>query len=176
MELKKCLKCNNKKPETDEYFYKKKGHFTSPCKVCQQEKQAEYYQSNKPKPKNTTTKQKTYRNRNKTRLTKQKKRNRSDLRLLALWHYGGQPPECACCGETHIQFLCVSDHTKKLNSHRLYQKLRKDGYPDGYEVLCQNCAHALVTYGECPHIPNQPQPSSSPNHQNQPQVPTQVPS
>jgi hypothetical protein len=33
----------------------------------------------------------------------------------------------------------------------LYKWLRKEGYPEGYRVLCHNCDGALGWYGYCPH-------------------------
>ena len=30
-------------------------------------------------------------------------------RMEALTHYGGNPPRCACCGESHVEFLSI-DH------------------------------------------------------------------
>ncbi len=157
MELKKCHQCKAQKPATDEYFYRKKGYLTSPCKACQQKKQKKTAKKRPPRvKKDAASIQAAYRTRNKKRLEKRKRNDRSDDRLLALWHYGGQPPNCACCGEDHIQFLCVGN-----NSHRLYKWLRQKKYPAGYEVRCHNCHHAITIYGECPHAPGQPTPLPS---------------
>jgi len=151
MELKTCRKCKQGKPATDEYFYRKKNHLTSPCKQCQRRKQTKYDKKH-PRPTGNAIKQKNYRTKNQNRLQREKKSKLSDLRLLALWHYGGQPPSCQCCGEKSIQFLCLSgEHRQQINSYRLYLKVKKAGYPKGYEVLCQNCCHAKITYGSCPH-------------------------
>ena len=155
MEMKKCLRCKNEKPATEEYFYRKKGYLTSPCKDCQQKKQKKNREKNPRPATSRPTTQKAYRTRNKTRLDKSLRRARSDNRLLALWHYGGQPPECACCGDRHIQFLCICPKgvvgKQIINSHRLYKGLKDRGFPAGYEVSCQNCAHSRATYGYCPH-------------------------
>ena len=82
------------------------------------------------------------------------------IRMKSLTYYGGNPPKCACCGETEIKFLTI-DHIKgganamrkKDSSHKsLYFWLRKHNYPSGYQVLCYNCncgrAH---NNGICPH-------------------------
>ena len=79
-------------------------------------------------------------------------------KLAAFDAYGGA--RCACCGETQIGFLSL-DHingctkeTRKIQGlgGRLYQWLKKQGYPLGYQVLCFNCnlgrAH---NHGVCPH-------------------------
>lgn len=162
MEMKSCQKCKIEKPKTDEYFYRKKGYLTSPCKDCQQKKQAHYHQKHKITNNDSKHKQKLYRSRNQQKLAKRKKVQRSESRLLALWHYGGQPPSCSCCGEKRINFLCVSDTSTKqsINSHRLYKTLRAKKYPKGYKVFCFNCIHSLITFGECPHKQDRALPSS----------------
>ena len=54
MELKRCTKCGENKPNTNEYFYfqnKSKGTLRSRCKVCNNDKDKgkEYYENNKDK-------------------------------------------------------------------------------------------------------------------------------
>lgn len=78
-------------------------------------------------------------------------------------HYGG--PRCACCGETHIEFLSV-DHVGNTGAaHRLdlngdarngvniYYWLKKNGFPPGFQILCMNCNFSLGHHGYCPHHP-----------------------
>lgn len=88
------------------------------------------------------------------------KRRYRRLRLEALQHYGGEQPECACCGEWHISFLCLdhvngggTQHRKQLRAEGLniWEYLRREGYPDGFRVLCHNCNSAIGFYGSCPH-------------------------
>lgn len=82
------------------------------------------------------------------------------LRLAALQHYGGEHPECACCGEWRYPFLSLDHigggggrHRKQLRDAGLniWEHLRRESYPDGYRVLCHNCNSALGFYGACPH-------------------------
>jgi hypothetical protein len=86
---------------------------------------------------------------------------RAKVRLDVLTHYSGGTPICACCGDTHIEFLAV-DHifgggtrNGKLGIERRglgrYIQLRRGGYPKGYRVLCHNCNQSLGLYGYCPH-------------------------
>jgi len=35
----------------------------------------------------------------------------TEIRMTVLKHYGGTPPKCACCGESHLEFLAI-DHIK----------------------------------------------------------------
>lgn len=88
------------------------------------------------------------------------KRIRDRLRLLVLKTYSGGAPACACCGETQLEFLCI-DHINGCGSelrkaqggagHRLYATLKREGFPEGYRVLCHNCNSAFGFYGYCPH-------------------------
>lgn len=89
------------------------------------------------------------------------KRWRDKLRYRVLVAYSQDPPDCACCGEFLIPFL-VLDHSqgggntaRKAEGHRggtaQYARLLKDGFPEGYQVLCWNCNAARGLYGQCPH-------------------------
>lgn len=76
------------------------------------------------------------------------------LKLAALDAYGGC--SCACCGETHVEFLTI-DHVNKpakdtpRSGKSFYQWLKTNGYPTGFRVLCLNCNFAFGHYGYCPH-------------------------
>ena len=86
------------------------------------------------------------------------KRHRED-RLAALDAYGG--PTCVCCGENTEMFLCIDHinnnggaHRKEIGNSgsRLYQWLRINGYPEGFQVLCYNCNNGKrLNNGVCPH-------------------------
>lgn len=89
-----------------------------------------------------------YRERNKTR------------RLKALTHYGGDPPRCACCGESAFEFLAIDHINGGGGKHRreiknkfpcIIRWLGHHNYPPGFRVLCHNCNCALGHYGYCPH-------------------------
>jgi len=71
-----------------------------------------------------------------------------NLRLECLIHYGGNPPKCACCGETHIEFLTIDHVYGGGNKHRqiiksngsyFYKWLKKNNFPKDFQVLCANC-------------------------------------
>jgi len=68
-------------------------------------------------------------------------------------------PCCACCNEKIIEFLEI-DHIggiknprypRKLRGGALYRRLRKYGYPTGFQVLCHNCNFAIGPDRTCPH-------------------------
>jgi hypothetical protein len=82
-------------------------------------------------------------------------------RIKVLKYYGGDPPRCACCGETNNEFLCMDHENGGGEQHRrdtncgtgstFCSWLIRNNYPVGYRVLCQNCNSAFGFYGYCPH-------------------------
>jgi hypothetical protein len=77
-------------------------------------------------------------------------------RLKCLIHYGGDPPKCACCGESRIEFLTIDHHgvtpDKRFRSgDNLYRWIIGKNFPEGFRVLCMNCNHYIGRYGWCPH-------------------------
>jgi 5-methylcytosine-specific restriction endonuclease McrA len=82
-----------------------------------------------------------------------------ELRTAVLVAYSSDPPRCACCGEAGLPFLTI-DHIKPIRRKRsgsdevsgvLYARLRREGYPSGFQVLCFNCNCAKRTMDVCPH-------------------------
>jgi len=74
-------------------------------------------------------------------------------KIEVITHYGGDPPKCACCGESHMIFLTI-DHIKgdgaehrkqitgdsrKCSGHHIHAWLIKNNFPEGFQVLCCNC-------------------------------------
>ena len=67
------------------------------------------------------------------------------LKEEAINAYGG--PECINCGETFFYILCLDhingggqeDRKKRGSGNNFYYSLRKEGWPDGLQVLCQSC-------------------------------------
>lgn len=86
---------------------------------------------------------------------------RSRAKIEMLTHYGNA---CVCCGEGQSEFL-VLDHInndgaqerRSLHSGRggaaFYARLRRLGWPPGYQLLCYNCncAKAYSPLKQCPH-------------------------
>lgn len=78
-------------------------------------------------------------------------------RQACLDAYGGK---CTCCGENTYEFLCIDHIANDGKQHRLtltkggdsiYRWLKRNNYPDGFQVLCHNCNLAKAFYGICPH-------------------------
>lgn len=105
------------------------------------------------------------------RVSAAQKRNRPGRRVYeksryvqikkeAIEHYGGK---CHCCGETEILFLQIhhtnndgAEHRRQIEreSHGrvpMVLWLKRNGYPDGFQILCANCNIAMFVAGSCPH-------------------------
>lgn len=76
------------------------------------------------------------------------------LRREVIAGYGGG---CECCGTTHLPHLTIdhvggggAEERRKLGrGSALYRRLRREGFPEGYRVLCFNCNWAMHVEGEC---------------------------
>lgn len=95
----------------------------------------------------------------------QDKTKRLRAKLEAFDAYGGR--FCACCGEIEIDFLSL-DHVNgrkkeerldlrknpkayKSCGYWLYKRLKREGWPLGFQVLCMNCNWGKRICGICPH-------------------------
>jgi len=86
---------------------------------------------------------------------KMDKIRRHKLREEVISAYG---EACACCGEHQIEFLAMDhinndgkEHRKVVPPSEFYPWLKRNNYPKGYQVLCNNCNLAKARYGICPH-------------------------
>ena len=96
------------------------------------------------------------------RNARNKKKRNKKLKEDVFNAYGGNV--CACCGETEFGFLSI-DHVnndgyimrKEIGEggYRFYNWLRKNKFPDSFQVLCTNCQHGKArNNGICPHLTN----------------------
>jgi hypothetical protein len=89
------------------------------------------------------------------------KRNQDRCREQVFAAYGGY--KCSCCGETEPMFLSIDHIANNGGQERrsgvyagsgtaFYAWLRKNGFPEGYQVLCMNCQIGKhKNGGVCPH-------------------------
>ncbi len=81
------------------------------------------------------------------------RRNRKKMDVLN--HYGGK---CVCCLTTTMEFLSM-DHIngdgyrdRRLgDGDHIWNRIKRDNYPDTFQILCFNCHMARAHYGYCPH-------------------------
>lgn len=151
------------------------GRFYNKCKECVKEDSALYREKN---PEKRRLAEKEWRKRNyekaityqrrwvkehKDRIPDYAKKHNEKNKKLVLDAYGVNGiHECACCGEGTIEFLSIDHKNGGGNKHRrelqsngkggnFYRWLRKEGFPQGYQILCYNCNLAKGFYGKCPH-------------------------
>lgn len=82
-----------------------------------------------------------------------------NMKFSVMAIYSEGQPKCTCCGESRIEFLCMdhihgdgNKHRKETpEANRLAYWLKRNGFPEGFRVLCHNCNHSLGNFGYCPH-------------------------
>jgi len=65
------------------------------------------------------------------------------LKITIINHYGGT---CQCCQESDISVLVIdhidddgASHRKKVGKGNVYDSIRQQNFPPGFQVLCANC-------------------------------------
>ena len=97
---------------------------------------------------------------NKVKIYHYGKVNRARLKDQVFTAYGGWV--CACCQEREPIFLTLdhihnngAEERRKTGeaTYRLFARLRREGFPTGYQVLCFNCnCGKRDNGGICPHL------------------------
>ncbi len=157
-----CTKCEIVKPLSE--FWKdssRKNGRISACKDCEKARLKRTHVDN---PEIFRKRVKKWKEKNRDRYL-ESSRNYQRKRTIRLKRevivgYGGK---CACCGESKQEFLCI-DHIDgkipkedfytdgtRLGGVHLYYRLKRNGFPKGYQILCWNCNGAIGAYGYCPH-------------------------
>jgi hypothetical protein len=100
-----------------------------------------YYEANKDHIKNKTVK---FQQANPDKRKKYAKISRERLKLEIFNHYCDNGPQCNGCGEADIHLLTVdhihgggNQHKKEVKS--LYSWIKREGFPEGFQILCWNC-------------------------------------
>lgn len=165
--MKKCCRCGEIKPLSEYYINRKnKGGLDYHCKKCHKEHNKkyprpasymrDYYAKNK---KRMLYQEKEYHKRRPDVRKRASRKYRMKIKSQCFTHYGGNPPKCACCGESQYEFLSI-DHInndgakqrRELNGMNIYLWLIKHDFPEGYQVLCMNCQFGKrINDGVCPH-------------------------
>jgi hypothetical protein len=148
-----CPKCGEVKLLSEFRRNKvRRGGWSGYCKACEAEmpsRQPEYVKGYGA----------AYHTRNRSRRLAVSLAWRENLRSQVIEAYGGA---CACCGETEEAFLTV-DHPngvpeshkkdgKRMSTVQILKRIRDEGFPDDYRLLCWNCNCGRERNGGvCPH-------------------------
>lgn len=93
------------------------------------------------------------------------KKHNDKVRFDVINHYSNGTNKCICCGESIFKFLTIdhinnngAEERRKLFKNRImggskfYHWLKKNNYPEGYQVMCWNCnCGKRMNNGICPH-------------------------
>lgn len=95
---------------------------------------------------------KKWRNNNPARVNKNKRKERENLKMEVLGRYSGNKICCAICGFDDTRALQIdhidnngAEERREVLGNRLcagttfYRWVRRQNYPEGYQVLCANC-------------------------------------
>lgn len=108
-----------------------------------------------------------WRVKNREKFKANQKRAYDKMRYDCLSHYSNGEPICKCCGEKEILFLHIdhiegngAEHRRQLKAELGYYPggnnlpywLKKNNYPDGFQVLCANCNLGKRLAKNCPHF------------------------
>ncbi len=168
--MKQCTKCKQTKP-LGGFFKNKRNKLNGKnqgrmckCKECSQKAYRIIYEQKKKngiciccgKAVDTNL---TYCSRCKKARNLSRKQGDRRLKKEIIERYGGQ---CACCKEKEIAFLTIDHIQGNGNKHRteikkcggtnFYHWLKKNDWPEGFQILCFNCnCGRQVNNGVCPH-------------------------
>lgn len=91
---------------------------------------------------------KKYADEHKKEISERKRQTKHLIKVEVLSYYSGGIPICVRCGIVDIDVLCL-DHIEgsggewKMKNMRggnqFYRWIKKQGYPQGLQVLCANC-------------------------------------
>jgi hypothetical protein len=141
-----CYMCGKRPPAENRKVCK-------PCGDARNRSTTRYYKSEVGRPKARAHWRRWCKN-NPERLREQHYRAYQRLRNQVFSHYG---LICACCEESEPAFLTIDHingggrkHTDSIKT-TLYNWLKRNGFPAGFQTLCWNCNSAKHIYGSCPH-------------------------
>lgn len=96
------------------------------------------------------------------------RKNKLELKIEVLGKYSNGKPECVCCGFRDIRVLEIdhirpkmnrrheltssgSPHATKLSGYNLLNYIKKNNFPNRYQVLCRKCNNSKADRSGCYH-------------------------
>ena len=152
--MKRCPTCGEEKPHAAFHRHRQRADGCSGlCKDCSNARRKTRYEATRQE---SNDRQREYNAANREKIRASVVRRYHEIRNAVLRAYGGDPPSCACCGETIHAFLTLdhvngdgADHRRSVGNYWLW--FQRNGYPPGFQVLCANCNTAKHKLGTCPH-------------------------
>lgn len=140
--MKVCSKCKQTKSLSEfSYDRRTKDGYQHKCKMCSKRIRKEWGAKRK------------------AQLKEYNARATKKIKNIVVQAYGGK---CACCGESELSFLSVDHMNGDGRKHRtslgyksggriFHYWLRRNNFPEGFQILCRNCNWAKYAFGKCPH-------------------------
>ena len=151
MDDKTCKRCGETRPADQFVVNRSAANGGNICRPCRRQRDAERRAA---KRQEFRDRHSAWRAANRDHVRAYTRRKARELRDQVLDAYGG---ECACCGERVRDFLTL-DHIngggtahRKATWGKVYQQVKREGFPPGYRVLCWDCNWAYRLMGDCPH-------------------------
>lgn len=80
------------------------------------------------------------------------------LKFDVFSYYSKGEPKCSCCGEKTYEFLTIehlngggTKHRKEIGASNVLRYIKKNNYPEEFDVLCYNCNCSKSFNKICPH-------------------------
>lgn len=155
--MKKCGRCGSMKALSEFGISSKTDKPMAYCKPCYVLARATHQRWLERNPGEAARRTAKWRSENREQALQAQRDSNRKLKDAAYVAYGGY--ECKCCGETMEAFLSLdhvnndgNEHRKIMDRRKLYKWLMRQGYPDGFQVLCMNCNFGKARNGGiCPH-------------------------
>lgn len=91
-------------------------------------------------------------------LNNRSKNHNRKLRQMVLQHYSNSDtPKCCCCGIKYEPFLTLDHidgrkkwgHKSHNGTKHVYQWLKSNNFPVGFQIMCFNCNYCKHLLGSC---------------------------
>lgn len=153
--VKECTKCGEVKSLSD--FHKAKnckdGH-QSRCKSCANKNALANYHENREA---RLTNKRANAAKHRTRNSKAQRERQIRYRQQVMEHYCDGEPYCKGCGVMNIEVLTIdhidengAKHRKQEPAQRCFGWWIRNGFPEGYQILCWNCNNAKHRHHKVP--------------------------
>ena len=146
-----CKRCGTSRPDTEFVVNKSAANGGNICKPCRRKRDNERRAADRQR---FRDEHRAWRDANRDRVRESARKHAARLRDEVLTAYGNA---CACCGERTREFLTL-DHIegggtahRKATWGKVYNEVKREGFPSGYRILCWNCNWAYRLSGDCPH-------------------------
>jgi len=112
------------------------------CNACNAKRTNNYYHAHRTE---ALKRMKKYHVQHREQCLRRTRRWMSKLRLKVMQHYSSNLC-CRYCGFNDTRALQIDHidgggrkHARSIGEHNLYSWLKKNNYPDGFQILCANC-------------------------------------